>query len=121
MSPPREIWAQDLWGHQVIKFWSQAHGENWLFQLNELEDIYMDACENACIHKKNNEEMAWQIHHQERVLGNELVLLFNSGLKLFPSILRSRCSDPFKVLKHYSARESIEGKVTYTILNTLTA
>jgi len=71
-----------------------------------------------------------------------LVLLFNSRLKLFPGKLSSRWSGPFKAkkvyphraidigtettsafnvnrswLKHYYADETIDGKVSYSLLD----
>jgi len=74
----------------------------------------------------------------------DLVLLFNSRLKLFPSKICSRWSSPFKImkvypcgvvdigteatgtfkvngsrLKHYLVGEPIEGKVSYNLLDAI--
>ena len=100
----------------------------------------MDAYDSSQLHKERTKR--WHdkfINHREFREG-DLVLLFNSRLKLFPGKLRSRWSGPFKVLKvypygavevgteitgsfkvngarlkHYIARESLEGKVTVAL------
>jgi len=64
--------------------------EKRLLQLNELEEIHSDAYESSKIYKEKMK--TWHdkhIHRREFQVG-DLVLLFNSRLKLFPGKLRSR-------------------------------
>ncbi|KAI4341545.1 hypothetical protein MLD38_026257 [Melastoma candidum] len=76
-----------------------AAGEYRLIQLNEMEEFRTEAYENARIYKEKTK--AW---HDRRLKDRkfspgQLVLLFNSRLKLFPGKLRSRWSGPFKITK----------------------
>ena len=72
-----------------------------ILDLHELEEMRLHAYENARIYK----EMTKQIHDKhissrEFKVG-DLVLLFNSRLRLFPGKLKSRWSGPFRVMKVY--------------------
>ncbi|KAI3472472.1 hypothetical protein Pfo_031258 [Paulownia fortunei] len=72
-------------------------GEKRLLQLNEMEEFRLDTYENAKIYKEKTKQ--W---HDKMILRREfqlgqLVLLFNSRLKLFLGKLKSRWSDPFIV------------------------
>ena len=69
--------------------------------MNELEEFRRDAYENAKIYKEKMKK--W---HDQRLVKREfqegdLVLLFNSRLKLFPGKLKSRWSGPFQVKQVY--------------------
>ena len=64
----------------------------------------MNAYKNAKLYKDQT-----QLWHDRYILKKEfhegdLVLLYNSRLKLFPDKLKSRWSGPFKVVKVYSYR-----------------
>ncbi|KAL0723040.1 hypothetical protein Bca4012_037639 [Brassica carinata] len=79
--------------------------EKRLLQLNELDEIRMDAFENSRIHKENTKAF-----HDRHILKREFkagdqVLLYNSRLKLFPGKLKSRWSGPFviKEVRPYGA------------------
>ncbi|XP_058775534.1 uncharacterized protein LOC131649793 [Vicia villosa] len=79
--------------------------------MNELEEIRLDAYENAKIYKERTKK--WHDKRISRKEFNEgdVVLLFNSRLKLFPGKLRSRWSGPFEVTKVYlSGAIEIKGK-----------
>jgi len=72
-----------------------------MLQLSELEEICLDAYESSKVYKERTKR--WHdkfINHREFWEG-DLVLLFNSHLKLFLGNLRSRWLGPFKVLKIY--------------------
>lgn len=71
----------------------------------------MDAYENAKIYKKQTKK--WHDKHISRREFNEgdLVLLFNSGLRLFPRKLCSKWSGPFEVTKVFqNGAIEIKGK-----------
>ena len=76
-------------------------GEKRKLQLSELEELKIDAYENASIYKERTKK--W---HDKKILkkhfkSSDLVLLFNSRLKLFLGKLRSRWSGPFHVRTVY--------------------
>ncbi|XP_070013317.1 uncharacterized protein [Nicotiana sylvestris] len=69
-----------------------------LTQLNEMEEFYFHAYESAVVYKERIKFI-----HDKKILKREfklgdLVLLFNSRLKLFPGKLKSKWSGPFKVV-----------------------
>ncbi|CAM8926141.1 unnamed protein product [Rhodiola kirilowii] len=69
-----------------------AAGEKRLLQLNELDEIRLDSYENARFYKERTKN--WhdkRIVHREFNEG-ELVLLYNSRLRLFPGKLRTKWS-----------------------------
>ncbi|XP_047268066.1 uncharacterized protein LOC124898464 [Capsicum annuum] len=72
-------------------------GERRLLQLNKLEEFRLHAYENTKLYKEKTKR--WhdkQIQVREFEPG-QLVLLFNSRLKLFPGKLRMKWSRPFEV------------------------
>ena len=97
----------------------------------------MDAYESSKHYKEKMKRWHDRFIHRREFKEGDLVLLFNSRLKLFPGKLRSQWSGPFKVqnvhlygvvevgtdatgsfkvngsrLKHYIIGEPIEGKVS---------
>ena len=68
-------------------------------QLNELDELRMNAYENAKLYKDHNK--LWHDKHivKKEFYEGELFLLYNSRLKLFPRKLKSKWSGPFKVIK----------------------
>jgi len=64
-----------------------------------LEELRLDAYENAKLYKEKTKR--WHDKHIRRRNFEEgqLVLLFNSRLRLFPGKLRTRWSGPYKVSK----------------------
>ena len=66
--------------------------------MNELEELRNEAYDNAKIYKEKAKK--W---HDQRILRKEfkvgeLVLLYNSRLRLFPGKLKSRWSRPYTVI-----------------------
>ena len=66
--------------------------------MNELEELINEAYDNARIYKDKTKK--W---HDQKILRKEfrvgeLVLLYNSKLKLFLGKLKSRCSGPYTVV-----------------------
>ena len=88
--------------YQAVKkfnFNLKAAGEKQLLQLNEMDEFWNDAYENAKIYKERTKK--W---HDKQILRHEFapgqqVLLFNSRLKLFPGKLRSRWIGPYTIDK----------------------
>ena len=66
--------------------------------MNELEELRNEAYDNARIYKEKTKK--W---HDQRILRREfkvgeLVLLYNSRLRLFPGKLKSKWSGPYTVI-----------------------
>ena len=76
-------------------------GKKRLLQLNELDELRMNAYENARLYKDRTK--LWHDKHlvKRDFHEGEAVLLYNSRLRLFPGKLKSRWSGPFKVVKVY--------------------
>jgi hypothetical protein len=76
-------------------------GQKRKLQLSELEELRIDAYENARIYKERTKK--WHDKHilKRNFKSGDLVLLFNSRLRLFPGKLRSRWSGPFTVRTVY--------------------
>ena len=70
-----------------------------LLQLNESDELRMNAYKNAKLYKDRTK--LWYDKHlsKKEFREGELVLLYNSRLNLFPEKLKSRWSGPFKVVK----------------------
>ncbi|XP_075076198.1 uncharacterized protein LOC142162922 [Nicotiana tabacum] len=69
-----------------------------LTQLNEIQELCFHAYESAVVYKER-----MKFIHDKKILKREfksgdLVFLFNSRLKLFPGKLKSKWSNPFKVV-----------------------
>jgi len=79
----------------------KSAGVRRLLQLNELEEIRIDAYKSSRISKERTKRRHDKLIHMREFREGNSVLLFNSHLKLFPGKLRSRWSGPFKVLKVY--------------------
>ena len=75
-----------------------------MLQLNELEEIRLDAYESSKIYKEKTKPWHDRFINCREFQEGDLVLLFNSRLKLFPGKLCSRWSGPFKLLKVYPYR-----------------
>ncbi|KAJ8754185.1 hypothetical protein K2173_002084 [Erythroxylum novogranatense] len=99
---PVELEHKAYWAVHKLNLDFKAAGERRLLQLNELEELRLDAYENARIYKERTKR--WHDQHiiQREFKEGDLVLLFNSRLKLFPGKLKSRWSGPFKIVKVYS-------------------
>ncbi|XP_052177507.1 uncharacterized protein LOC127791565 [Diospyros lotus] len=93
-----ELEQHTYWAIKHLNFNMQATGEKRLLQLNEIDEFKLDAYENAKLYKEKT-----KMWHDKKILNREfelgqLVLIFNSTLKLFPGKLKSRWSGPFEVI-----------------------
>ena len=139
---PVELEHKAYWVIKLLNFDMKTAGEKRKLQLHELDELRLDSYENARIYKERTKR--W---HDKNILRREfnqgdMILLFNSRLKLFPGKLKSRWSRPFQIrevfpsgvvevwsetmrsfkvngqrLKHYIVGEQHEKGVTYTLLD----
>ncbi|XP_013624744.1 PREDICTED: uncharacterized protein LOC106330897 [Brassica oleracea var. oleracea] len=94
---PVELEYKALWAIKLLNFDIKSAKEKRLLQLNELDEIRLDAFENSRIYKEKTKAF-----HDKKILKREFsagdqVLLYNSRLNLFPGKLKSRWSGPFKI------------------------
>lgn len=100
---PVELEYKAYWAIKALNMDYVAAGEKWILDIRELEELRLDAYENAQIYKDQTKK--WhdkRIPRREFKYG-ELVLLFNSRLKLFLGKLHPRWSGPFEVVKVFQA------------------
>ncbi|XP_075489629.1 uncharacterized protein LOC142528461 [Primulina tabacum] len=94
---PVELEHKAYWATKFLNFDAKATSDERVLQLNELDEFRLDAYENAKLYKEKTKHRHDQnIVHREFVVG-QLVLLYNSRLKLMPGKLHSRWSGPYTI------------------------
>jgi len=96
-----ELEHKAYWAIRNLNLDPNLAGAKRKLQLSELEELRIDAYENARIYKERTKK--WHDKHilkKDSQIG-DLVFLFNSRLRLFQGKLRSRWFGPFQVRKVY--------------------
>ncbi|KAJ9567185.1 hypothetical protein OSB04_003151 [Centaurea solstitialis] len=98
---PLELEHKAYWATKELNMSTDEAGKKRFLQICELEELRNNSYENAKLYKEQTKK--W---HDKRIIPKELtegqlVLLFNSRLKLFPGKLNSRWTGPFKITKIY--------------------
>ncbi|XP_058725849.1 uncharacterized protein LOC131597155 [Vicia villosa] len=99
---PLELEHKDFWATKFLNCELLKAGESRILQLQELEEFRNHAYENAKIYTEQTKKWHDQKIQKKEFWEGQLVLLFNSRLKLFPGKLKSRWSGPFLVHKVFS-------------------
>ncbi|CAJ2638318.1 unnamed protein product [Trifolium pratense] len=102
---PVELEHKAYWALKFLSFDENQSGEKRKIQMQQLEETRHQAYESSKLYKEKVKS-----YHDKRLLNKnfrpgQMVLLFNSRLKLFPGKLKSKWSGPFKVheVKPYGA------------------
>ena len=115
---PVELEHKVYWAIKKLNFDLKSAGEKRLLDLNELDEMRLEAYESARLY--NEKTKRW---HDKNLVRREFeegakVLLFNSRLKLFPGKLKSRWSGPFTVVKvfpHGAVEVKSDDGVTFKV------
>ncbi|XP_057746935.1 uncharacterized protein LOC130966178 [Arachis stenosperma] len=96
---PMELERRAFWALKLLNFDNNAAEEKRILQLNELEEFRSQAYKNAKIYKEKAKKWHDQRLAPRSFEEGQIVLIYNSKLKLFPGKLRSRWSGPFLITK----------------------
>ncbi|GAU37514.1 hypothetical protein TSUD_21190 [Trifolium subterraneum] len=116
---PVELEHKAYWALKFLNFDPSVSGEKMKLQLHELEEMRTQAYESSKLYKEKVKG-----YHDKRIFNKafkpgQMVLLFNSRLKLFPGKLKSKWSGPFRIkeVKPYGAivLEDPQTKDTWTV------
>lgn len=96
---PLKLEHKAFWASKFLNCDLSKAGESRILQLHELEKFRNRAYENAKIYKEQTKKWHDQRIQKKEFWEGQLVLLFNSRLKLFSKKLRLRWSGPFVIHK----------------------
>lgn len=94
---PVELEHKAYWAIKQCNMNMEEAGEHRKLQLQELEELRLDAYENSRIYKEKTKLFHDKNISRKNFQVGQKVLLFHSRLKLFPGKLRSRWTGPFIV------------------------
>ena len=116
---PVEMEHKALWALKLLNFDSNLAGEKRMTQIHELEEMRLNAYHSNKLYKEKVKFFHDKKIRQKDFKEGQLVLLFNSRLRLFPGKLKSKWSGPFliKEVKHFGAIvvEDLKSKESWTV------
>ncbi|XP_009592405.1 uncharacterized protein [Nicotiana tomentosiformis] len=98
-----ELEHRAFWALRQLNLDIEAAGTSRVTELHELDELRYHTFESTRIYKERMKIM-YDKHIQERIFKpGDVVLLYNSRLKLFPGKLKTRWSEPFRVVQVLSS------------------
>jgi len=91
-----------FWAVKQCNLDAKKTGEEWKLQLQELEEIRLEAYDNARLYRERTKSLHDKFVQCKQFFVAQKLLLFNSRLKFMPGKLRSRWIGPFVVLNVFS-------------------
>ena len=96
---PVELEYKAMWAVKLLNFDIKTAQEKRLIQLSDLDEIRREAYESSKIYKERTKSFHDKKITRKDFRVGDLVLLFNSRLKVFPGKLKSRWSGPYKIVE----------------------
>ncbi|XP_057251835.1 uncharacterized protein LOC130591893 [Beta vulgaris subsp. vulgaris] len=105
---PVEMEYLSAWAVKEINLDLEAAGEARLLQLNELDELRLEAYENHKLYTEQTKRIHDKMIVKREFHVGDKVLLYNSRLRLFPGKLKSKWSGPFVVTDVMKTHGAIE-------------
>jgi hypothetical protein len=102
---PVELEHKAYWATKRLNFDWEKSGQKRILQLHELEEFRLRAYENAKLYKEKTKRWHDKFITERVFMPGQLVLLYNSKLRIFPGKLKSRWSGPFRVIEQFQQGE----------------
>ncbi|XP_073120571.1 uncharacterized protein [Henckelia pumila] len=100
---PVELEHRAYWATKTLNFEFAAAGEKRLLELNQLEEFRDSAYDMVVSYKERTKTIHDRRIRQREFKEGDVVLQFNSRLRIFPGKLKFRRSGPYKITKvHHS-------------------
>ena len=100
---PVELEHKAFWALKFLNFDQEKAGEKRKVQMHELEEMRNQAYESSKLYKEKVKKYHDKKIIQRQFKPGQMVLLFNSWLRLFPGKLKSKWSRPF-IVKEVNSR-----------------
>nr|XP_009761643.1 PREDICTED: uncharacterized protein LOC104213793 [Nicotiana sylvestris] len=95
---PIELEHKAMWALKKLNFeWDSAANLR-VAHLNELDEFWYHAYTSSFLYKEKMKYLNDKYIHNKEFKEDDLVLLFNSRLRIFPGKLKSKWSSPFEVV-----------------------
>nr|XP_016498844.1 PREDICTED: uncharacterized protein LOC107817507 [Nicotiana tabacum] len=96
---PVELEHRALWELRQLKLDIEEAGTSRVTELHELDEFRYQTFESARLYKERMKMMHDKNIIERNFKPGDMVLLYNSRLRLFPGKLKSRWSGPFRVVE----------------------